>query len=574
MTKAAYVGISGKARKIKKGYIGVGGIANRKLPSGYTQVEYVESDGASYFDTGFVPNQDTKVVMEALIPSEPSSIAVLFGARPNEGSSSDCVMVLRTASGVVRSYYDDSYIDMSSVDSLARLSVLKDRESTNVNGVTVAHTYAEFSPACSLFLAAMNAGGTAKWHAILRIYSCGAYDNDRAVRFFYVPCISPDGVVGLFDLASMAFNAGVGTFTAGPVVSTGSYSVQGIARKIKKAYIGVGGVARPFWAGGELAYYGTATSLGTARRSFASTAVGDYAIFGGGRNSSSVLSTVDAYDKTLTRTAPNALATASAFNAAASVGDYALIGGGCTRVSASSSYSLSGVNSYDKSLTRSIPTALYKAVYHLAAASFGDYALFGGGYGSSGISSSISVYDTSLTRTIGNLATARQYLAATTVGNYALFGGGGATATVEAFDQSLTRTTPTAMSVKRNFAAATSVGGYALFGGGHTGSNYTAVVDAYDESLTRSTPTALSAARQYPAATSVNGYALFGGGNSASFLSAVEAYDETLTRSLPTELSAGRSDAQAVTVGNYALFGGGCTSSSSYSNAVDVYTIA
>ena len=105
--------------------------------------------------------------------------------------------------------------------------------------------------------------------------------------------------------------------------------VDGVARKIKAAYIGIGGVARPCWAGGaELVYYGTATALSTARGHLAATTIGNYALFGGGYTSSSVSSVVNAYDQTLTRPIPTALSTAREYLAATTIGNYALFGGG------------------------------------------------------------------------------------------------------------------------------------------------------------------------------------------------------------------------------------------------------
>ena len=79
------------------------------------------------------------------------------------------------------------------------------------------------------------------------------------------------------------------------------------------------------------------------------------------------------------------------------------------------------------------------------------------------------------------LSAARQYLAAASVGNYALFGGGYASAisaVVDAYNTSLVRTTPTALSEARRYLVAASVGVYALFGGGDTGA-VSAVVDVY-----------------------------------------------------------------------------------------------
>ena len=72
--------------------------------------------------------------------------------------------------------------------------------------------------------------------------------------------------------------------------------VNGVARKVKKIYIGVANIARQVFGGGELSYYGTATPLSEARSNLAATSVGDYALFGGGSNSSNAdFFTVDAY---------------------------------------------------------------------------------------------------------------------------------------------------------------------------------------------------------------------------------------------------------------------------------------
>ena len=99
--------------------------------------------------------------------------------------------------------------------------------------------------------------------------------------------------------------------------------VNGVARKVKKIYIGVANIARQVFGGGELRYYGTATSLSEARKYLAATSVGNYALFGGGDSS-----TVDAYDTSLTRSTPTALSVARESLAVASVGNYALFGGG------------------------------------------------------------------------------------------------------------------------------------------------------------------------------------------------------------------------------------------------------
>lgn len=329
----------------------------------------------------------------------------------------------------------------------------------------------------------------------------------------------------------------------------------------------------------------TPTELSQARSCLAATTIGDYALFGGGWDGSYRSSVVDAYDQTLTRTTPTSLSQAREYLAATSNGSYALFGGG----DYFSSYRSSVVDAYDTSLTRTTPTSLSQARYRLAATSVGNYALFGGGSGSS-YSSVVDAYDTNLTRTTPTaLSLERRNLAATTVGDYALFGGGEkdgiASSVVDAYDTSLTRTTPTALSLERCNLAAASVApeggsnpqsGYALFGGGYyydSGYTYPAVVDAYNTSLTRTTPTALSEGREFLVGTNVGNYALFGGGSNFSYgtRATVDAYNHNLTRSTPTELSQAKWHLAAITIGNYALFGGGNNNSSSHYNSVDAY---
>ena len=53
--------------------------------------------------------------------------------------------------------------------------------------------------------------------------------------------------------------------------------------------------------------------------------------------------------------------------------------------------------------------------------------------------------------------------------------------TVDAYDSSLTRSTPTVLSASRSSLAGASVGNYALFAGGTRGSDtYMSTVDAYE----------------------------------------------------------------------------------------------
>lgn len=574
MAKKAYIGVDGVARKVKKGYVGV--------PMQYTELSYIQSGGSQYIDTEFKPTGSTKVVCDFKMLNQGSSQQGVFGSRP--GTSGRFTVFTGNTTADLQVDYNTEQTLASVSSSITGLNVnsrttLEVSNSLVINGTTVKTvSAASFASTYNLFLFANNNVGTAQLPGSMQLYYCQIYDNGTLVRDF-VPCINEDGEVGLYDRVNSKFygNAGTGTFSAG--TETGEViSTNCVARRIKKVYIGVGGVARPCWSGGEPTYYGAITSLSASRARHAATTVGDYALFGGGHNTG-LQSGVDAYSPSLTRTSATNLSTARQKLTAATVGEYALFAGGSNLSTAR----YTTVDGYDSSLTKvsSVPN-ITSSRHCLAATSVGNYALFGGGRGKSDNISTVNAYDTSLTRTtLTALSAARYDLTATTVGNYALFGGGYASKsvdTVDAYDNSLTRIIPTVLSAPRQKPAATTVGNYALFGGGWNSTQLNPAsdtVDAYDTSLTRTNPTALSVARYVLAAITIADCALFAGGrDSDASLVTVDAYDTSLTRSNPTALNVARFELVAATVGNYALFSGGCPAEDNYTDVVEAYTIA
>lgn len=347
--------------------------------------------------------------------------------------------------------------------------------------------------------------------------------------------------------------------------------IKPVARKIKKAYVGVNGIARACWnSTDQLVYWGTAEPLSNNSYGPAAATVGEYAIFYGGYSSAS---TVDAYNKLLVK---SSLANASGeieYMAGTAVGDFAVFGGGHTRGS-----STNLVDAYSSSLVKSTPSKLYVQREYLAATTVGGYALFGGGIydvanKTEAVKSTVDVYGATLVKTSASpLSKARERLAATTVGEYAIFGGGnsdnGYDSTVDAYNASLVKSTPTNLSIARDLLSAATAGGFALFAGG-SGSPHDAV-DAYDTSLTRTTPSTLSEKKYLIGAASIGQYAVFAGGTTGYFnLYSVDIYDSSLVRSNVIGFCNRRSSPGGTSVGDFLLFAGGSSRSD-----VDVYKLA
>ena len=155
--------------------------------------------------------------------------------------------------------------------------------------------------------------------------------------------------------------------------------------------------------------------------------------------------------------------------------------------------------------------------------------------------------------------------AATHVGNYALYAVGSYSSTVNAYDTSLTRSSPTGLSIARTSVGYTHIGNYALFAGGKkstTVTDNTNRVDAYNTSLTRSQPTALSFSQSSCAGSTNGAYAIFGYGvtnlstETYSKVNKIDCYNSSLTKTSITQTPF-HNNAKGTHVGNYALFVGG-----------------
>ena len=190
------------------------------LPEGYTELEYIQSSGTQYIDTGFKQNQNSRIVMSAQVTQQPSTHAWLFEGRISNGSGGKSVFLLDGA--VWNADYNGSarreaFPDIGIFDAL---SIDFDKNSLQINEDSFTWTTSTFQSTANLALLACNTAGAISGYISAKLYNCQIYDNGALVRDF-VPCRDPTGNVGLYDLVGAKFygNAGSGTFTAGPPVN-------------------------------------------------------------------------------------------------------------------------------------------------------------------------------------------------------------------------------------------------------------------------------------------------------------------------------------------------------------------
>ena len=198
------------------------------LPDGYTELEYIESTGTQYIDTGIKSASTIKAEFVVDRPISPASGSVWvpmgttldnngqFSIFESTNGSGDKYVALTY--GVV----NGSTVDASAGDTAFAQSkfVLDGGVLTIDNGaktITPPQAGTTFSTQNDiwLFLRPNTNVGVG-----VKMYYCKLWDNGVLVRDF-VPAKNADGKIGMYDLANGVFyeNAGEGSFIAGdPVV--------------------------------------------------------------------------------------------------------------------------------------------------------------------------------------------------------------------------------------------------------------------------------------------------------------------------------------------------------------------
>lgn len=189
-----------------------------KLPSGYTELEYIQSSGTQYIDTGFKPNQDTKIsISMAFLGSAGENV---LGSR---NSSSDATnrfgIITFSSSSKIGSFFGSTATQSISLDSSIHNYTLS-KAGLSVDGVSYGGAYtSSFSCTYPITLFAWNNGSNGIVKNSSKIIDCKIFSGEVLVRNF-IPCKNSSGVIGLYDVIENQFyqNAGTGTFIAGPEI--------------------------------------------------------------------------------------------------------------------------------------------------------------------------------------------------------------------------------------------------------------------------------------------------------------------------------------------------------------------
>lgn len=196
-----------------------GGTEQRNLPTGYTQVEFLQSSGTQYIDTGIVPKTtlSAKIKYNVLQLTSQNNIAIF-------GSISSQVGMFAGVASEQPQYYINSGA-ASLPDIPFAINTIREEEYINNAMIRSGVTYTT-NPInennISMILFGRNTGTEATRIGGLRIYYFTLYDNGILIQNLIPARRNSDSVLGMYDTVTDTFltNAGTGTFTAGADVTT------------------------------------------------------------------------------------------------------------------------------------------------------------------------------------------------------------------------------------------------------------------------------------------------------------------------------------------------------------------
>ena len=179
-----------------------------RLPNTFQEVEYIESSGTQYIDTGIATNSQK---IQAHLYRVGNNAGTYLGSY----ESDNVFRVLFYENKNQFQLRRNTLFDTN--DTSNDITLLIDLPNISLNSFTDNTTINEIINQYNIFLFCGNINGTASSFQSMKLYSCQIYDNNTLVRNF-VPCYrKADSEIGLYDLVNGVFytNAGTGTFTKG-----------------------------------------------------------------------------------------------------------------------------------------------------------------------------------------------------------------------------------------------------------------------------------------------------------------------------------------------------------------------
>ena len=197
------------------------------LPIGYQEVEYIESTGTQYIDTGIIAS-DTTGVYAKLSSLDATSDIVYFGSRKFSrfwlASWSNRLYLLRNDTNYIVQTFN------SNETFTIKINYFNDRQYVYNDSVLASNIETLDDIPYSMYIFGGNNVGGAVNLSSIRVYDFIVTENNDVIAK-YVPCYRiSDGEIGLYDIINDQFytNKGTGTFNKGADTGDdGNVSIDG-----------------------------------------------------------------------------------------------------------------------------------------------------------------------------------------------------------------------------------------------------------------------------------------------------------------------------------------------------------
>lgn len=182
-----------------------------RLPEGYTALEYIQSSGTQYIDTGHKLTQDSDITIDFKLINNNKSVGIL-GSR--ESAAKNNLAMFRDGVFFVGDFSEYPKYRFKTHSSFNRTKIRMNKTGVLVNGVlnTSWSGVANFeTPTNGLIFDVGNNNWTGN-KAVMQLYS---YTDGNTQKL--IPCLDTEGVPCMYDLVSQKpfYNAGTGSFTWG-----------------------------------------------------------------------------------------------------------------------------------------------------------------------------------------------------------------------------------------------------------------------------------------------------------------------------------------------------------------------
>lgn len=182
-----------------------------RLPEGYTALEYIQSSGTQYIDTGRKLTQDSDITIDFKLINNNKSVGIL-GSR--ESAAKNNLAMFRDGGLFIGDFSEYPKYRFKANSSFNRTKIRMNKTGVLVNGVlnTSWSGVANFeTPTNGLIFDVGNNNWTGN-KAVMQLYS---YTDGNTQKL--VPCLDTEGVPCMYDLVSQKpfYNAGTGSFTWG-----------------------------------------------------------------------------------------------------------------------------------------------------------------------------------------------------------------------------------------------------------------------------------------------------------------------------------------------------------------------